>query len=159
MILDVEGPVLSEVFVVFAEADGLRLTGPCGAAPWHLEVPAGEDPMTVTRDVVTRALGAPRLLHSTSWRRDKGAVVLSFVVVVDPPAAAGLEDGPVGRAELARGGRDSAPDVIRGTQVLEHALRHLAWLLGDDPTVAGELDEHWRRHLADYVPEPFRALA
>ena len=156
---DVEGPVLAEVFVVFADGDGIRLSGPCGAARWHLEVPAGDDPMVVTREVVTRVLGAPRLLHSTSWRRDKGAVVLSFVVVVDAAALVGMADAPVQRAELARGGRDSAPTAIAGLQVLEHALRHLAWLLSDDEVVAAELDEHWRRHLAHYVPEPFRALA
>jgi len=41
--------------------------------------------------------------------------------------------------------------------VLEHALRHLAWLVRDDPAIAGALPE-WPELLAGYVPEPFRAL-
>ena len=41
---------------------------------------------------------------------------------------------------------------------MEHGLRHLAWLVADDPVVAAELSGEWRRVLASYVPEPFRAL-
>jgi hypothetical protein len=40
---------------------------------------------------------------------------------------------------------------------LEHALRHLSWLVGDDPVVAEELRD-WAGTLRSYEPEPFRAL-
>jgi hypothetical protein len=42
--------------------------------------------------------------------------------------------------------------------VVEHGLRHLAWLASDDPVVRAELPEAWQAALAGYVPEPFRAL-
>jgi hypothetical protein len=38
--------------------------------------------------------------------------------------------------------------------VLEHGLRHLAWLARDDAAVQSLLSEVWKRALADYVPEP-----
>ena len=42
-------------------------------------------------------------------------------------------------------------------QVQEHALRHLAWLRQDDPTIGRLLDE-WSEALSDYIPEPFWAF-
>jgi len=155
---DVEGPVLGEVLVVVMTDDGIAVSGPCGPAPWHVEVPAGEDPMPTVRAVVGRVLGPPRLLHSTSWRRDKGGVMLTFLAVVDPAQVSSYEAAPVVRAELARGAATEAPANIAPAEVLEHALRHLAWLAQDDPVVAGTLDDRWRAVLAGYVPEPFRVI-
>lgn len=43
-------------------------------------------------------------------------------------------------------------------QVVEHGLRHLAWLVKDDPVVAHELSESWKAVLAGYTPDPFRHL-
>jgi hypothetical protein len=43
--------------------------------------------------------------------------------------------------------------------VLEHGLRHLAWLAKDDEVVAERLNPAWRDALAGYVPEPFRGFA
>ncbi len=60
-------------------------------------------------------------------------------------------------AELARGDATAPPSGIDIGQVLEHALRHVAWLRQDDPVIA-ELLGDWSDALADYVPEPFRAL-
>lgn len=34
--------------------------------------------------IVRDQLGEPLLVHSTSWRRDREAVILSFVVVIGP---------------------------------------------------------------------------
>jgi len=39
--LDVEGPVRAELFVVWLHGDQLELTGPCGAAPWLVELGEG----------------------------------------------------------------------------------------------------------------------
>jgi hypothetical protein len=85
-------------------------------------------------------------------------VVLSFVVVIDEELARGLDSAPIGRADLARSEATAAPRAIAHEQVVEHGLRHLAWLVADDPVVAGELSGTWRDVLASYVPEPFRAL-
>ena len=150
--------MLGEVFVVAMTGQGITLSGPCGPAPWHIEVAEGEDPMPVVGAVVERVLGPPRLLHSTSWRRDKGGVMLTFLAVVEPAQVAAYEVAPVGRAELARGGSTSAPKAIGHVQVLEHALRHLSWLAKDDAVVAGALDARWREALDTYTPEPFRVV-
>jgi hypothetical protein len=155
---DVEGPVQAEVFIVWLNGDHLELTGPCGAAPWMLELGETEHPVEIVDRIVRDIVGPPLLVHSTSWRRDRGAVILSFMVVIDAALADGMETAPIGRSELARSEATTAPRVIDHEQVIEHGLRHLAWLAVDDPVVAAELPAGWRAVLADYVPEPFRAL-
>lgn len=156
---DVEGPVLCETFVVFVADGTVRLTGPCGPAAWHVEVGPGGDPMAVVRRLLTAQLGEPLVLHSTSWRRWRESVVLSFVAVVRPEQADGHDSVAVERAALARGSEAAAPARVAFDQVLEHALRHLAWLVRDDPVVGAALDPAWPAALDAYVPEPFRALA
>lgn len=156
--LDVEGPVQAEVFVVWLRADHLELTGPCGAAPWLLEVGETEHPVEVVGRVVRGVIGEPRLVHSTSWRRDHGGVILSFVVVIEPDLVGTMASAPIPRTELARSEATAAAREIHPLQVVEHGLRHLAWLVCDDPVVKAELRAPWPDLLAAYVPEPFRAL-
>lgn len=155
---DIEGPVRAEVFVVWLAGDHLELTGPCGADPWLIELGATEHPVEVVDRIVRDVVGEPRLVHSTSWRRDADAVILSFVVVIDEALVGDMETAPIQRAELARGEATAAPRSIATSQVVEHGLRHMAWLVKDDPVVAGELTGAWRTLLAQYVPEPFRNL-
>jgi hypothetical protein len=156
--IDVEGPVQAEVFVVWLHHDRVELTGPCGSAPWMLEVAETEHPLDVVGRTVRGAIGEPILVHSTSWRRDRGAVILTFVVVIDAGLVGSMASEPVSRADLARSEATAAPRAIAHDQVVEHGLRHLAWLVHDDPVVAAELPSAWATVLADYVPEPFRAL-
>jgi hypothetical protein len=156
--IDVEGPILAEVFVIWLNADHLELTGPCGAAPWMIELGEVEHPVAVVDRIVRDVVGPPKLVHSTSWRRDHGAVVLSFVVVIDEGLVGAMDSAPIGRSELARSEATAAPRSIDHEQVIEHGLRHMAWLAADDPTVARELSAGWRSVLTTYVPEPFRAL-
>jgi hypothetical protein len=155
---EIEGPVQAEVFVIWLNGSRLELTGPCGAAAWYIEVGAGEHPLAVVEQIVREALGKPRLVHSTSWRRDRDAVVLTFVVVIDPAQVGNQASAPIHRTELARSAATAAPSTISELQVLEHGLRHLAWLARDDEVVARELEPGWHVALAAYVPEPFRAL-
>jgi len=155
---DVESPVQAEVFVVWLRDDHLELTGPCGAAPWILELGATDHPVAVVDRIVRDVVGTPLLVHSTSWRRDRDAVILSFVVVIDEALVGGMESVPIGRAELARSEATAAPRDIADTQVVEHGLRHMAWLAVDDAVVAGALSPRWKEILAGYVPEPFRNL-
>jgi hypothetical protein len=103
-------------------------------------------------------MGQPVLVHSTSWRRARGAVVLSFVVVNSEAQAPQLVGLPISRAELARSGATSAAKTIDAAQVLERGLRHLAWLSREDQVVTAALSDEWKLALADYVPEPFRNL-
>jgi hypothetical protein len=155
---DVEGPVQAEVFVIWLAGDHLELTGPCGAAPWLIELRTTDHPVEVVTRIVRDVIGEPMLVHSTSWRRDRDAVILSFVVVIDGALVGSMASLPIERNELARGDATAAPREIATTQVVEHGLRHMAWLAHDDPAVAAELPIGWRTVLADYVPEPFRAL-
>jgi hypothetical protein len=155
----VEGPVQAEIFVVWLNGDGLELTGPCGAAPWLIELGEPEHPVAAVERIVRDVVGQPVLVHSTSWRRDNDAVVLSFVVVIDGSLVGDMESRPIARSELARSEATAAPTDIGYQQVLEHGLRHLAWLATDDPVVRHELsDTAWQRVLEPYIPEPFRAL-
>lgn len=130
-------------------ADSLRIGLPATARPG---------------DVVLDTLGwydlTPRVVHSTSWRHEEGRVVLSYVAVVEPPPTlppGTLVRTPVGRADLARGGATAPPREIGVLQVIEHALRHLSWLVQDDPAI-GEALPDWVPVLEAYQPEPFRAL-
>lgn len=143
---------------MWADEAGVHLTGPCGPAPWYIEVGDGQDPMAVVRRLADGLLGELRLLHSTSWRRARTGIVLSFVAVLAPALASGMPSVPVGRELLARGQATIAPAGIAAGQVLEHGLRHLAWLAKDDAAVREALDDTWQAALASYVPEPFRHL-
>src|SRR5207245_6819172 len=69
-----------------------------------------------------------------------------------------LVEAPVRRVDLARGSATGPPDEIQVAQVVEHALRHLSWLMRDDPVLATILTGPWVDVLEGYEPEPFRAL-
>ena len=144
--------------MVRLSAAGPELTGPCGPGPWYVEIRDDEDPVDVVRRLSTNLMGPPLLVHSTSWRRARGAVILSFLVVTEPDQTPELGGVPIGRHELARGGATDAAPAVLFQQVLEHGIRHLAWLAQDDEVVRATLSEPWKRALATYVPEPFRHL-
>jgi hypothetical protein len=152
----VDGPVTIEVFTVCHQDDELLLTGPCGAAPWLIESGGGEHPLETAVRIIEQALPDSLLVHSTSWRFERNSVILSFLAVIEE--AGEMEAISFERADLARNSEHAAPSEISYQQVLEHALRHLAWLAKDDDVVSGTLDETWHRMLASYVPEPFRQL-
>lgn len=101
----------------------------------------------------------PILAHSTSWRFEQGKVVLTYVAAVEAPDALNefLREEPVLRADLARGGAFEPPPEIGVSQVIEHACRHLSWLIKDDAEVA-EAIPAWADCLSGFEPEPFRAF-
>jgi hypothetical protein len=136
----------------------LVLTGPCGPAPWYVEVAQGADPTTVVADMARLNVGEPAVVHSTSWRQARGGVVLTFAVVIEAAAVRALAQVPVQRTELVRGAAAAAPEEIPSGPVIEHGLRHLAWLAKDDSVVASALPAGWLAVLEGYVPEPFRHL-
>jgi hypothetical protein len=59
--------------------------------------------------------------------------------------------------ELARGRATGPPPEVHLTQVVEHGLRHLAWLVREDDAIQETLTG-WQRALSEYDPEPFRAF-
>ena len=156
--IGVEGPVTAEIFVVVRDDSGLHLSGPCGPEPWLVEGAEGGHPMAVVDRLVRANFDDVILVHSTSWRWEDGQTVLSFVVVVPPTAITGLDSASVDRTSLARGSATEAASDVPWPAVLEHGLRHLAWLVEDDEEVAEALDADWHRILSTYVPEPFRHL-
>lgn len=154
----VAGPVQAEILVLSLLAGELVLTGPCGAAPWYVEVAQGADPMSVVAAITRLNVGEPAVVHSTSWRQARGGVVLTFVVVIEAAAVGTLASVPVNRSDLVRGEATTAPGPVPAGAVIEHGLRHLAWLAQDDPVVARALPSGWLAALDSYVPEPFRHL-
>jgi hypothetical protein len=155
---DVEGPVRAEIFLVWLNGDRLELTGPDGPVPWLVQLEDVEHPVEVVDRIVRGLVGEPIVVHSTSWRREGGAVLLSFLAAIRPDQIGKMATAPIERIDLARSEARRAPERIGHGQVLEHALRHLAWLMQDDPVVAAALSGGWREALAGYVPEPFRNL-
>ena len=154
----VEGPVQAEVFVLWLDGNRIMLTGPCGPEAWYVELGSDDDPVEAVTRLARDNVGEPTVVHSTSWRRSRDAVVLSFVVVVGEEQARSLYSVPVERFDLARSEAASAPITVAHGQVLEHGLRHLAWLVSDDPVIARELADGWAKALDGYVPQPFRHL-
>jgi hypothetical protein len=154
----VEGPVQAEIMVLALIDGKLVLTGPCGPAPWYVEVGKDADPMAVVAAISRLNVGEPAVVHSTSWRHARGGVILTFVVVYSDEAVCHLANVPIERHELARGEATTAPQQISAGPVIEHGLRHLAWLARDDAAVAAALPPGWLNTLGGYVPEPFRHL-
>jgi len=150
-----------EVLPVGLEADGLYWMKPLHAESLRVGLPSSARPADVVLDVLKWYPLHAIVVHSTSWRHEEGRVILTYVAAIDPPgelARDSLLAVPVRRAELARGGATTAPAVIGVEAVIEHALRHLSWLVRDDPAVMTAL-AGWKAALTDFEPEPFRALA
>lgn len=148
-----------EAIVLYLDLSGVRHVYPHGRetlrAPWDPDL----DPTESIVDAIAELGLAPTMAHSTSWRIVRRQVVLTFLVVIDPPAKlpSDCEVELVTRAELARGRATGAPTSVHLSQVVEHGLRHLAWLVSEDEAIHDALAA-WSVALADYRPEPFRAF-
>jgi len=151
-----------EVLPVFLGEDGgLFWMKPIHADSLRVGLSPKDTPANAVLEVLKWYPLQPVVVHSTSWRHEEGRVILTYVAVVRRPESIppdSLLELPVGRAELARGEAMAAPKTIGVDAVLEHALRHLSWLVRDDPAVMRELAS-WTDVLATFQPEPFRALA
>jgi hypothetical protein len=149
-----------EILPVFLAEGVPHWAKPIHAESYRVGWPASRAPGEVVLDTLARLGFDPLLAHSTSWRHEEGRIVLTYVAVIREPEFE--PDGPivpvpVGHAELARGDEFAPPPEIAVTQVVEHAFRHLSWLVKDDPVVKKSLAD-WVEALATYEPEPFRTL-
>jgi hypothetical protein len=151
-------PVL-EAIVLRLDERGLHHVHPVGEPTLRLDWQDDLHPAEVVVDGVALHGLSPFLVHSTSWRMDGTRLVLSFIVGVESDGAldGGLVDEVVDRVDLARGHAMGPPVDVQPHHVVEHGLRHLAWLVRDDPGIADALPE-WVAALAAYDPEPFRAF-
>jgi hypothetical protein len=150
-----------EILAVTLRGGRLLWLKPVHATSLRVGLPRKVEPS----DIVLQVLGLypllPRVVHSTSWRYEQDRVVLTYLAVVEPPDSlpeGSLETVEVQRAELDRGESMAPPDSIHLAAVLEHALRHLSWLIRDDPAIAAALPD-WKGALGSYRPEPFKALS
>jgi hypothetical protein len=137
--------------------DGAHHLRPIHASTLRIGWPPDQQPGDIVAHAARRYGLAPLLVHSTSWRLEDARVVLTYVVAVDRPEELNenLTDEPVSRADLARGDAMAPPPEIGVSQVLEHAFRHLSWLVKDDDAVRAALPD-WVAFLGTYEPEPFR---
>jgi hypothetical protein len=152
------GQALEGLFV-YLGPQGARYLRPIHAPTLRLGWRRDVQPGDVLVAAAARYELEPLLVHSTSWRFEQARVILTYVITVVPPDVPSeyLADEPVARAELARGDAIGPPPQIGVAQVLEHALRHLAWLVRDDEAVRRALPD-WVAFLDGYEPQPFRAF-
>jgi hypothetical protein len=105
---------------------------------------------------VTAQLGrAPRYVHSTSWRAEQDALVLTYLAVVTGTAP------PPGWTEVTPavvppdpGDPLRPPQRIRPDDVLDHALGHLAFLIEHRTTERGLFAPAERALLRGWTPRP-----
>jgi hypothetical protein len=150
-----------EVLPVGLRDGALFWMKPMHADSLRVGLPTDAKPGEVVLDVLRWYPLEPVVVHSTSWRHEDSRIILTYVAVVEPPSSLppdSLLTLPVMRTELVRSEAMSAPTSIGVDAVVEHALRHLSWLVRDDPAVTKALSG-WRKVLAGFEPEPFRALA
>lgn len=148
-----------EAIVLYLDGDGIRHLFPHGLqtvrVPWDPDL----DPHEVVVDAVADLGLLPIMVHSTSWRVVHPLLLLTFLVAVEPPQQIpdSFENELVMRTELARGRAIGPPPQVHLSQVVEHGLRHLAWLVREDDAIHEAL-VRWSRALSGYEPEPFRAF-
>lgn len=153
-------PVLEAIVLALAQ-DEIHLISPSDAPTLRFDWDEEVHPAEAIVDAVAEAGFAPFLVHATSWRIDHARLVLTFVVGVEIGASSGtppgFHDAVIGRADLARGHALGPPTGIESMHVVEHGLRHLAWLVRDDSGIQAALPA-WGAALERYEPEPFRAF-
>jgi hypothetical protein len=100
-------------------------------------------------------------LHSTSWRPQDTAVILTYMAAFEVrgyardiwPDAMPIMPSLAESVGKPKTHGPTEPPVPRWIDVLFHGLRHLHYLMDTDATHAAALGETWRRYL-----EPFRPV-
>ncbi|MGW5687295.1 hypothetical protein [Nonomuraea sp. NPDC003754] len=150
-----------EVWPVSADPTGIWLIS--GSDAWRSSAILQEsDPHTAVTDLLeaNKAASGVKLLHSTSWRADGQAVILTYVAVIDcldyvrdqwseaKPISPALTD-VVGKPIEVEATEAPIPRYI---DVLLHGMRHLQFLLQTDSSARDALCDTWRQHLAAFRP-------
>ena len=121
----------------------------------RFELRSRTDPDESAREFTDARLGEPdalRVVHSTSWRYERGGIVLSYLVYSDRLVFRGRSrlarlDALPSPEQPARDARDE------GRAVASHALRHLAFLVAQDPKkFEAKLSPATRRALRRLTP-------
>jgi len=120
-----------EVVLLSAEAGTLRYR--TVSAP----LPAGPHPDDLALRLSGLTLCTPgAVLHSTSWRFEREAVVLTYAALPDPAPQPGAARVAVDRMVSGGAALAPSPPAVDPDAVAAHAARHLALLVGTDPVVA-----------------------
>jgi hypothetical protein len=151
--------VTVEVWPVAADEEtGVWLLDPGGAWP-SLPVTQNSDPHEAAELELIQhqiPLGDVTLLHSTSWRAEGTAVVLTYLAVIKCPGLV-LETWPDALPVTPKAAKKAGPPPThaptqpptpRDFDVFLHSLRHARFLLDHDATIAAALGEVWRQALA-----------
>jgi hypothetical protein len=154
-----------EVWPVAADEAGIWLLSGGDALRWGPVMADGD--VHYEAETLLRGFGIDladvAVIHSTSWRPDGPAVVLTYMAVVTiggyaletwPDAAPITAALPAAVGKAPPHGAAEVP-VPRWVDVPLHGLRHLAFLKDHDAEVAAALDANWRRHLAPLEPALF----
>lgn len=152
------GRTVLEILPVLVDDGGVCYLSPRSRDSWRVPCGRGHAVKQVVRRRLASAGVRATVVHSTSWREERHAIVLTHLAVVDPRNDGdlrGFERRPVERRDPVRGTATAPPRVIDVEDVVEHALRHLAWLSVEDATVAAALGARWRESLRGYEPAPF----
>jgi hypothetical protein len=152
--------VVVEVWPVAADEHGIWLVS--GGDAWRSPaIPADSEPhFEVELLMASHDSWPPRLLHSTSWRPDGPAIVLTYMAVLDAPGlvcSRWSAARPVS-ADLLPAVGNPIPHgpaeipVPRYIDVLHHGLRHLRFLLDTDASARTALTGHWALWLEQMRP-------
>jgi hypothetical protein len=125
-------PIVVEVLLLSVPEDTLTYRTVRRTLPEH------EEPDAVAWRACRPRRDGPFLLHSTSWRYDRGRVILTYAALPDPRP--GSRNRPI---PLHVGQRRNA-NTPSTEQIAAHACRHLAFLAHTDDTVANDLCRHPR---------------
>lgn len=101
----------------------------------RFELGSRTDPDESAREFAEARLREPdalRVVHSTSWRYERGGIVLSYLVYSDRLVFRGRSR--LARLEALPSPEEPASEAReRDRSVASHALRHLAFLVAQDP--------------------------
>lgn len=150
-----------ECWPLAADEHGIWLIS--GGDAWRSPpIPADSEPhFEIELLIASHESDRPELVHSTSWRADGPAIVLTYIATFSTlgrlvpkcwPSAAPVP------ADLLRAvgkpfshGAAEVP-VPRYIDVLLHGIRHLRFLRDTDATARSVLTGHWAEHLAQLEP-------
>lgn len=151
-----------EIWPVSADQTGIWLVSGDDAWRPSLPVMADTEPHAdVELELYSRGVtDGVMLLHSTSWRVDGPAIVLTYMAVLENPGTV-LDRWPGARPVspllLEAVGKPPthspiAPPAPRHIDVLLHGLRHFRLLMTTDATSSAALTEPWPTHLRPLQP-------
>jgi hypothetical protein len=151
-----------ELWPLAADNSGIWLLS--GADAWRplVSVAADTEPHSEIELLLAEhgAFTTTALLHSTSWRVDGPALVLTYVAVIKTddlvrsswPTALPVSSAVTEAVGPAPTHGPAEPPTPRYIDVLRHAIRHLAFLREHDATAAAALPAPWPAHLAQIRP-------